>query len=152
MQLIIIKQELMNKLFNKIKDFFVFVFTKGSFYLKAQTILTTYIVIGAFIVIPAMGPFYTDNQFKKYIIKHQDEIIREDEDSFRLYTDDLKYWEEVTLHGYETYYTIVFWGDRDTWKWFINLDHKISEDIEYKKHKGENIELDKQILDILINK
>lgn len=128
------------------KKFIKFVWTKGSFYLRAQFILCCLTTIGLIVILIGSTPVMTNNQCKKYIIEHKDNIIKESESNYRLYSNDLKYYEEVTISIRDNSYYIIFWGDRDSWKWNIKLDKNFSANIPYKEYKNKNVKLDKKLL------
>ena len=114
--------------------------------------LTTLVVLGALVVLIGAFPIMTNNRCKNYIIEHKEDITMDKLGSYRLQTPDLNYYEEVTISANDTTgYYIIFWADRGSWKWYIKSDKLIDANISYKEYKGKNTELDKKLLDSILN-
>jgi len=104
----------------------------------------------------------TENEYKEYIIKHQDEINVIDSangwneywvfdiDTCNIY---LSYFTDVTIHTYgDSAYSMVFWGDRNSWLWYFKSDKKIDCSIPYNRYKGKNVDLDIEVIKAIFKK
>jgi len=132
------------------KKFITFVWTKGSFFLKAQFVICCFILISVtFLVFVATTPHMTDKKCKRYIIEHKDNITKDGVNQYRIQTPDLNYYEVVTIRKYDTGYHIIFWAERYHWKWMFKLDKSLDTDILYKEYKGKNTKLDKKLMEVL---
>ena len=90
-------------------------------------------------------------QFKKYIIENSSKLKKE-KSTWILPYDKGIYFTELTIKKNDDNkgYYLVTWGDRNKpLLWYIFLDYSMYVDIPYLEHKGKNIELDKQILELL---
>lgn len=112
----------------------------------------------------------TDNFCKNYIIEHQDEIVLTEGIKWQSDTETLHftiptvegyYWGDVSIRYYNDHrYDVIFWADREKmkdkellWKflWFFKLDKDFDVNVNYLDSKGESVEKDKLILNILKN-
>ena len=103
-------------------------------------------------LISSNSPIMTKKRCKKYIIEHIDSLKyypefysdNPEKSYFRMEINDLNYYEEITF----TYYNdtnscyVIFWGDRDSWKWDLKLDKNFIVDMAYSKYKGKNTKID----------
>ena len=118
--------------------------------MKKNLSFRLFLLLVVIVALISTSPIMTNNNCKKYIIDHKDDITMDDTNRYRLQTTDLSYYEEVTIHTRDTSgYYIIFWGSRESWKWYIKLDKNFDTDIVYKEYKGKNTELDKKLLSIL---
>lgn len=110
--------------------------------------LTTLILLG----ILFYGLKYsTENKTKDFIIENSKLI---DIDEYKIYRiDSLKtYYESVTIRvDPDSSYTIVCWGDRDSWLWDLKKDYCVVIDIPYNRSQGIDVSKDIKILNILKN-
>jgi hypothetical protein len=106
------------------------------------------------------SPYMTDNRCKKYIITNKDKLIKEHNDLATVELAILKpnikfyhYYTDITLRllysESDSTYQIIFWGDRNSWKWDFKRDKLVLVDIRYNRYKGKNVDLDLQIFNIL---
>lgn len=72
---------------------------------------------------------FTENQCKKYIIENQNKIVDRSQKyddlliSCEIISDDLSYFTDVQFRLYkDSTYDIIFWGDRNSWKWDFRTD------------------------------
>ena len=87
---------------------------------------------------------------KQYLIEHSDDIrlTTDDDIEFARYKVDtclLPYWDDITIKDYGDSVYVLFWGDRDSWKWRFNLD----DGFWICRIKGKQDEQDLKILNIL---
>jgi len=71
----------------------------------------------------------TEETQKQYVIDHCYDIKSTDVDFSHLDCDVYKidtcllpYWDDITIQDYKDSAYILFWGDRDSWKWNFNSD------------------------------
>lgn len=94
---------------------------------------------------------------KNYIIENSDKIVpRGDiftDDTFIYDIDSLKgYYTDITIRlNSDSSYSVVYWGDRDSWLWDFKLDYYYSVDIPYNRSKGIDVSKDIELINILKN-
>lgn len=95
----------------------------------------------------------SETYYKKIIIEHQHEIIKDRNNYFTIENVDLGYYDHVTIRkNSDSTLFIVFWGDRNSWLWRFKLDNYFSIDIPYKRYKNKDVDVDIQIVNILNEK
>lgn len=111
-------------------------------------ILLTLITLGLIRFVLSHEP--SDVRCKRFVINHKDELVGEGA-FYKIMHSDRKYYKDVTVRRVGTDgYSIIFWGDRDSWLWRFRLDKYFTADVPYRKSKHKDVSLDKEILDILI--
>jgi hypothetical protein len=122
---------------SKINPFAIIVFLIGTISYATTLILTSEISV---------------KNCKKYIIDHASEIYKT-EDCFVIDTCiDRSYYTDVSIRiNSDSSYSVVFWGNRESFLWNFRKDKSFTVDVPYKRYKGKNIKLDEQILFILKN-
>jgi len=103
--------------------------------------------------ISLMGSMITEKKAKKIIIENTAniDILTKNKDNFNIDIDH-NYYEYVTIHDLsDSSYCVVFWGDRDSWKWDFIKDKDFCIDVKYNRYKGKNVDLDVKVL-FTINK
>jgi len=109
--------------------------------------LLTFVVL--FIIIVTKSPFMTEYRCKNYILDNKDKLIKE-EKGLSITKTDFHYYTDITLRLLDdNRYQIIYWGDRNSWKWRFKLDKCIIIDVPYNKYKGKDVKLDLKILDLL---
>lgn len=95
-----------------------------------------------------------DNKYKDYIIEHADEFRVIDSWDGKRYKMDMcscesSYFTDVTI-GFrgDSSYFVVFWGDRDSWKWDFKKDYDFSVDVPYQRHIKKDVSRDIKILEL----
>lgn len=94
-----------------------------------------------------------DAKYKNYVIEHASEIRKHEEGNGEMYiidTCEFNYYQDVTIRmNSDSCYTLVFWGDRDSWLWDFKLDKHFRVDIPYNRYKGENIDKDISVISLV---
>ena len=89
-------------------------------------------------------------KYKDYVINHASDIREYKEGNANVYiidTCEFRYYQDVTIRMNDSNsYTLVFWGDRDSWLWRFKLDKHFTVDIPYNKHKGINVDKDMSVI------
>lgn len=89
---------------------------------------------------------------KDYIIQHTEKLQSTEYDTMSsdsVLKIDIKnnYYTEVTLSiTSDSSYTVIYWGDRESWMWSIRKDFYFSVDIPYNRYKKKNVSKDIDIL------
>ena len=119
-----------------------------------ELVFIALLVIFAIVV---KSPFMTEKRCKDYVLDNRDKLVKE-EKGLAIIGTDFHYYTDVTLRllSYAPYntdstYQIIFWGDRNSWKWRFKLDKSIIVDIPYNRYKGKDVTLDLKILHLLKN-
>jgi len=96
-----------------------------------------------------------DTKYKDYIIDHADEIrwdIELDSNYYVMDSCEYDYYTDVTIRMInDSAYTVIFWGDRDSWLWRHKLDKHFTVDVPYNRSKGKGVATDMFILYLLGN-
>lgn len=88
-----------------------------------------------------------NDRFKNYVVKHRKDIYQTGENYFRIDNCELRYYEYVTIGTYnDSAYYMVFWGDRDSWKWRFKKDKNFEVDVRYERSKGNHVYNDIAVL------
>jgi hypothetical protein len=99
--------------------------------------------------------YFSEKECKNYIIEHKDELRTDNWSdnewiNFKLDSCDNIYYTDVTVRiKKDSSYNVIFWGDRDSWRWRFKLDKFFTIDIPYNRYKDKNIELDIKLYDII---
>lgn len=108
-----------------------------------------FVALFAIFIIVAKSPFMTEKRCKDYLLDKRDKLVKE-EKGLAITGTDFHYYTDVTLRLIEdSVYQIIYWGDRNSWKWRFKLDKSIIVDIPYNKYKGKNVTLDLKIIHLL---
>ena len=94
------------------------------------------------------------NRSKYFIIKNKDKIKYVKDGDYSHYSiDSLKgYYTDVSINlKSDSSYTVIFWGDRNSWLWDFKLDNYFTVDVPYNRYKGKDVEKDIEIINILKN-
>ena len=89
------------------------------------------------------------NSSKNFIIKYAGKISKYD--STKYHIENLKgYYTEVTIRlNSDSSYTVVYWGDRNSWLWDFKKDYYYTIDVPYDRYKGKDVTKDIEILNII---
>ena len=128
--------------------------------IKETLIILTSMIFGVLIGLWIISLIHTsENECKKYIIEHQGEIKNDSSNEwwdssrtkyFKITSCDWKYFTDITIKKIDdSCYSVVFWGNRDSWWWDIKSDTYFTVDITYNKYKGKNVDKDIKIIEIL---
>ena len=111
------------------------------------------IIFALFIIfIVYLFTYDNDTRYKNYIIGHSNEITVNDYNVYRLKTTPNNYYTDITIKMLsDSSYSVVVWGDRDSWLWDYKTDKYFTIDISYNRYKGINVEKDIKILEIINN-
>ena len=96
----------------------------------------------------------THNKSKNFIIRNKDKIKHVENCDFSYYViDSLQgYYTDITIKlEDDSKYTVIFWGDRESWLWNYKLDYYFTEDLIYNKYNNKDISKDVEIINILKN-
>ena len=96
-------------------------------------------------------PFMTDNAFKKYVLAHKNEIVKE-ERLLVIPSTEFRYYKDITLRlleGADSTYQIVLWGNRESILWRFKLDKQIKVNIPYERYHNKNVELNEKIFELI---
>ena len=89
-------------------------------------------------------------KYNNYVIDNADKIREYKEGNANVYIIDtckLNYYQDVTIRmNSDSCYTLVFWGDRDSWLWRFKLDKHFTVDVPYNRYKGENVDKDMSVI------
>ena len=95
----------------------------------------------------------TNNGCKEFVLANYDFIIKRDAKSFIIDGTNFKYYTDISIRlNDDSSYTIVYWGDRKSWKWNYLKDKYFTVDISYNKSKGIDTKLDEKIIALLKSK
>jgi hypothetical protein len=106
-----------------------------------------------FVIITVLTTEISSKRCKKYIIEHASMIVK-DEYGFKIDTCiGLPYYTDISIRvDSDSSYSVVFWGDRNSFLWNFKLDKTFSVDIPYNRYKNHNTELDEKIISLLKSK
>ena len=118
-----------------------------------------------FIICYVFYPNIIENNCKNYLISHKSEIQKDSSyyGGYEIKKVTDSYYTDVTIRMYEGNYmyehidsqdssfTVIFWGDRDSWMWRWRLDKSFSVDIPYDRYKGKDVSKDVELYKILKN-
>lgn len=101
-------------------------------------------------------PHLTDNYCKKYLIGNSNSMSK---DKYYMYdkgvnsyalaldSNNYSYYTDMTCTLIDdSTYQIIFWGNRDSWKWNIKKDKCLIVDIPYERYRGKDVSLDIEVL------
>lgn len=102
-------------------------------------------------------PYLSEKKMKKYVLDHQDQIEKTNNGYMTYLTiskTEYKYYTDISLKLLdENTYMLIFWGDRNTWKWGIKLDGDVTVDVRYQEIvKRKDVTLDKEVLKLIKDK
>lgn len=106
------------------------------------------------LILIVYNPIYNTYECKRYAIEHIDEIdnITKNKNGyvFHYTITDTNYYTNISIRidTHWNYYSLIMWGDRNSWKWYYKLDKDFVVDLDYTKYNNKNITIDS----ILINK
>lgn len=108
------------------------------------------LAMSAFVSLILMKLLPNDKYCKQYVLKHKGEICKEDK-TLVIPTVENKYYDDITLRLLgEDRYQIIFWGNRDSWKWRFKLDKCVIVDYTYEYAKGrKGTKIDYEILQLI---
>jgi len=138
--------------------------------LEIVTIVTSLLTFSLFITLLVITNTPTKNKMKEYIIEHQSEIVKNDNEFISLNLDSTyiqrykiptvensNYFEDITITVLSDKISVVYWADREKLKtnilynilWYFKLDNSfdifLSDDDEISK-------IDKEIIKIFVQK
>jgi len=109
----------------------------------------------AFFVVLNLSLFKSENDLKDYVIKHKSEIYKSEnlDNHFKIDSCEYSYYTDIsiTLKGDSTYF-VIFWGDRESYLWFLKKDTYFTVDIPYNRYENNDVEKDVKIINILNKK
>ena len=108
-------------------------------------------IILALFVITFFVSCDSNDKYKNYVINHSDEIYMTEYGVFKIDSCEIKYYTDISIRTTElifndTAYSIIFWGDRNSWKWKYKKDKYFNVDVKYNRYNGENVDKDLMIL------
>lgn len=83
---------------------------------------------------------------KEFMIDNVHKLKKVSDNSFVIENLDGYYTEKSISFQSDSSFTIICWGDRNSFWWNIRKDKKITVSIPYDRYKGKNIHLDLEIL------
>lgn len=92
---------------------------------------------------------YTDNNKKEILINNCESLEKINDNTFVV--ENLEgYYDKISIvfHS-DSSYTMVCWGDRDSYLWNFMRDDVITVDIPYNRYKGINVEQDIKLISII---
>ena len=106
------------------------------------------LILGIILIIASSG--ISDRQCKKYIISHADDLRRSKQNPFILRIDSLEldYYQDATIRYSDESYSIVFWGNRESFLWKVRRDKYFVMDIPYWKSKNLTTKDDETLIEI----
>ena len=125
--------------------------------MKKMSIVYVCLIIALLIILVSQTPYLGEKKMKKYVLEHQDQIEKTSNEYMSYLTipkTEYKYYTDISLKLLdENTYMLIFWGDRNTWKWNIKLDNDITVDVKYKEIvKNKDVTLDKKVLEFIKSK
>jgi len=89
------------------------------------------------------------NSSKNFIIENVDRIEVLDSDYYEI--DSLKgYYTDVTIKfKSDSSYTVIYWGDRNSWLWDFKSDYFYTVDVPYNRSKGIDVSKDIKLLNVI---
>ncbi len=96
--------------------------------------------------------YQTEEQYKKLIITNADSLEKFNDNIYTVKINN-NYYSEITisLHS-DSSFTIICWGNRNSFLWDLRKDKAITVSIPYRRYKGENVDLDVKLIGVLSSK
>ena len=93
-----------------------------------------------------------ESKWKQYIIENADDIYKNEYGTFKI--DSLKgYYTDLSVRlNADSSYSVVAWGDRESFFWNFRKDYCFSVDLNHRKHKGLDTDKDIELIKLIKNK
>ena len=93
-----------------------------------------------------------ESKWKQYIIENADNIHKNEHGTFNI--DSLKgYYTDLSIRlNADSYYSVVVWGDRESFLWDFRKDYYFSIDLNHRKYKGLDTDKDIELINVIKNK
>lgn len=88
-----------------------------------------------------------ENYQKEFLIDNVDKMKKISDSSFVIENLDGYYTEKSISFQSDSSFTIICWGDRNSFWWNMRKDKHIEVSIPYNRYKSKNIETDIRLLD-----
>lgn len=83
----------------------------------------------------------TEKSQKEFLIDNVNKLEKVSDNSFVIENIDGYYTEKSISFHSDSSFTIICWGDRNSFWWNIKKDKNITVSIPYDRYKGKNLEL-----------
>jgi len=122
--------------------------------MKMKQILLIFITVFCIFTFVSHIPIMSENRCKRYILVHKDRIETGKYNGLTISKTNFKYYTDITVRllGTDSTYQIIFWGNRDSWKWRFKLDKHFVINIPYARYKNKYNVMDGQILELINSK
>jgi predicted oxidoreductase (fatty acid repression mutant protein) len=88
---------------------------------------------------------------KEFLIDNVCKMEKVSETSFVIENLDGYYTEKSISFQSDSSFTIICWGDRNSFLWNIRKDKKITVSIPYDRYKGKNVDIDVKLVGVYQN-
>jgi predicted oxidoreductase (fatty acid repression mutant protein) len=88
---------------------------------------------------------------KEFLIDNVYKMEKVSETSFVIENLDGYYTEKSISFQSDSSFTIICWGDRNSFLWNIRKDKKITVSIPYDRYKGKNVDIDVKLVGVYQN-
>jgi hypothetical protein len=88
---------------------------------------------------------------KEFLIDNVDKMEKVSETSFVIENLDGYYTEKSISFQSDSSFTVICWGDRNSFWWNIRKDKKITVSIPYDRYKGKNVDIDVKLVGVFQN-
>ncbi len=104
------------------------------------------------LILPIIFSCNTENKWKQYIINNSDKVYKNDFGVYKI--DSIKgYYTDLTIRlDSSGHYSVIVWGDRESYLWNLKKDYSFSTDVKYNFYKGLNIDKDIELIKSIKNK
>ena len=92
-----------------------------------------------------------ETSHKEFLIDNVDKIEKVSETSFVIENLDGYYTEKSISFQLDSSFTIICWGDRNSFLWNIMKDKKITVSIPYDRYKDKNVDIDVKLVSVFQN-
>lgn len=90
----------------------------------------------------------TEESQKEFLIDNVEKMERISDNSFVIKKLGGYYTEKSISFQSDSSFTIICWGDRNSFLWNIFKDNKITLSIPYNRYKGKNVDTDVRLVEV----
>jgi hypothetical protein len=119
--------------------------------MKKFKINTSITIVAYFILAIVFSSCQSEKYQKEFLIDNVNKIEKVSENSFVIENLDGYYTEKSISFQSDSFYTIICWGDRNSFWWNIRKDKKIDVSIPYDRYKGKNVNIDVKLISVFQN-
>lgn len=93
----------------------------------------------------------TEKSQKEFLIDNVDKLKKVSDNSFVIENLDGYYTEKSISFQSDSSFTIICWGNRNSFWWDIRKDKRITVSIPYDRYKGKNVDIDVKLVEAFKN-